>query len=163
MPKPSLRDEYIFIRKYWGSFWALYAYLLRIFTFKNPFKESSAFIATRKIKKINAYEEPLQREDYNSFSSALVAEAPLVSVIIPTLNRYRYLEDALHDLEKQTYKNFEVIIFDQSDDFNENFYRQFALRIKVQHQKEKLLWTARNHAIQLSNADYLLFLMMIRG
>jgi glycosyltransferase involved in cell wall biosynthesis len=31
-------------------------------------------------------------------------EQPLVSVIIPTLNRYVYLKDVMEDLEKQDYK-----------------------------------------------------------
>jgi glycosyltransferase involved in cell wall biosynthesis len=81
----------------------------------------------------------------------------LVAVIIPTLNRYQYLKDALHDLEKQSYKNFEVIVVDQSEQFNRSFYNQFALCLKIIKQKEKLLWTARNKAVKLTKAEYLLF------
>src|SRR5258706_10046648 len=39
LEKPSLKDEYIFLRKYWGKAWTAFALLLRIFTFKNIFKE----------------------------------------------------------------------------------------------------------------------------
>jgi glycosyltransferase involved in cell wall biosynthesis len=67
------------------------------------------------------------------------------------------LKDALRDLEKQSYQNFEVIIIDQSEKFREEFYQEFNLQLQVRHQKEKLLWTARNNAIKLSTADYLLF------
>lgn len=153
----SLTDEYIFVRKYWGTFWATFAFMLRIFSLKNPLKETKAYFSTKKIKRINPYKEPLQYVDFETFQSPLLASQPLVSVIIPTLNRYEYLKDVLHDLEKQCYKNFEVIVIDQSDDFQEDFYKKFKLNFKIIRQKEKLLWTARNRAIKASAADYLLF------
>ena len=81
----------------------------------------------------------------------------MVSVIIPTLNRYDLLADSLHDLEKQSYKNFEVIIVDQSDNFSQEYYSSFNLRFSLFHQKEKLLWTARNRAVQNAKGNYLLF------
>ena len=61
------------------------------------------------------------------------------------------------DLEKQSYKNFDVIVVDQSENFNEAFYRPYKLNMKVIHQEEKLLWTARNLAIKESKADFFLF------
>ncbi len=153
----SLIDEYIFIRKYWGTFWATFALLLRIFTFKNPFKEIYAYYATRKVNRINAYESALEYRDFETFQSPLIASKPLVAVIIPTLNRYNYLKDVLHDLEKQSYRNFEVIVVDQSDDFQSDFYNRFNLRLKIIRQTEKLLWTARNKAVKATGAEYLLF------
>ncbi|HXL56437.1 MAG TPA: glycosyltransferase family A protein [Chitinophagaceae bacterium] len=153
----TLVDEYIFIRKYWGKFWATFAFILRIFTFKNPFIEIKAYHATRKIKRINVYESALEYRDFETFESPLIASKPLVAVIIPTLNRYNYLKDVLHDLEKQSYRNFEVIVVDQSDDFQNDFYEAFNLQLKIIHQKEKLLWTARNNAVKATDAEYLLF------
>ena len=153
----SLIDEYIFIRKYWGTFWATFALLLRIFTFKNPFKEIYAYYATRKVNRINAYESALEYRDFETFQSPLIASKPLVAVIIPTLNRYNYLKDVLHDLEKQSYRNFEVIVVDQSDDFQSDFYNRFNLPLKIIRQTEKLLWTARNKAVKATGAEYLLF------
>ena len=153
----SLTDEYTFVRKYWGTPWATFAFLLRLSTFKNPFKEIRAYYATRKIDRINVYKPALEYEDFKTFQSPLIASKPSVAVIIPTLNRYNYLKDVLHDLEKQSYKNFEVLVFDQSNDFDEEFYTQFRLTLHVHHQKEKLLWTARNNAIKATNAEYLLF------
>ena len=157
LPRPTLKDEYTFLRKYWGTPWASFALLLRLITFKNPFKEVRAYVATAKIKRINAYQHPLADDSYTAFQSPLITQAPLVAVIIPTLNRYQYLKDVLTDLEKQVYKNFEVLVFDQSDNFDETFYNQFNITIKVHHQKKKLLWTARNNAVKATNASYLLF------
>lgn len=157
LPSPTIQDEYTFVRKYWGSHWALYALLRRLISFKNPFVEIYSFIKTRRIKRENPYIKPIDYSSYNTYNSTLVNQQPLISVIIPTLNRYVYLKDVLEDLEKQDYKNFDVIVVDQSEPFQEEFYKQFKLNLKAIHQKEKLLWTARNRAIRESKADYLLF------
>lgn len=157
LPAPTLKDEYTFVRKYWGTPWATFALLVRLITFKNPFKEITAYFATSKIKRINAHAQPFIDTSYATFQSSLVVAAPLVAVIIPTLNRYTYLKDVLHDLEKQSYKNFEVIVFDQSDNFDSNFYDQFNISIRLTYQKQKLLWTARNNAVKVTTAQYLLF------
>jgi len=155
--KLSLKDEYIFIRKYWGSMWATFVLIRRIGSLKNPFRELKYYFATREVQKIDVYKNANSYDDYNSFNSGLIAANPRVAVIIPTLNRYRYLQDALLDLERQSYKNFEVIIVDQSTECNQSFYTQFKLQLKVIQQKEKLLWTARNRAVKSTTAEYLLF------
>ena len=155
--KPSLKDEYIFVCKYWGKMWAIFALLQRLLFFHNPIREIKAFASASKTKTINPYLNPVKREDYNSFDSVLLKEKPLVAVIIPTLSRYVYLKDVLEDLEKQDYTNFEVIIVDQSEPFQSEFYKSFNLRLNVINQKEKMLWTARNNAIKATKASYLLF------
>lgn len=157
LPGPSINDEYLFVCKYWGAYWGLYALLRRLFSFKNPLVEIAAYLKAKKTKRFNPYENPINQDSYKNFQSTLVKQQPLISVIIPTLNRYVYLKDVLEDLEKQDYKNFDVIVVDQSEPFQEEFYKKFKLNLKVIHQKEKLLWTARNKAIRESKAEYLLF------
>ena len=157
LDKPSLQDEYTFIFKYWGRHWAVFALLQRLLTFHNPFSEIGAYSKASSVKRIKPYADPIVRKDYVEFKSPLVETQPLVAVIIPTLNRYEYLKDVMEDLEKQDYKNFEVIVVDQSSPFEEDFYKQFNLRLNVAYQKERLLWTARNNAIKKSKAEYLLF------
>ncbi len=156
LPQPTLKDEYIFIKKYGGNLWAGYALLLRLATFKNPFKEVYCYASTRHIKKQDLFNNPLPYH-YDAFESPLVAVSPKVAVIIPTLNRYEYLQDVLLDLEKQSYRNFEVIIVDQSEKFRKEFYNRFNLNIKLIYQFDKALWTARNKAVQATDAEYLLF------
>lgn len=152
-PLPAA-DEYRFIRKYFHSFWAGYILLLRIFSLKNPFREVNAYRKGRKQKRYFA--NPIVYPDYESFESELIAANPLVSVIIPTLNRYEYLEDVMQDLENQDYQNFEVIVVDQTEDFQEAFYKNRKLKLTYWYQKEKALWKARNSAIKRAKGNYIL-------
>ena len=154
---PTLNDEYYFIRKYYKSFWAIYILIIRMATFHNPIKELAAFIKTRNTKKINVYQTTYHYPEYENFNSPLLAANPFITIIIPTLNRYTYLEDVLKDLESQDYKNFEVISIDQSEPFDADFYKNRNLNLQVVHQKEKALWLARNTGVKMAKGDYLLF------
>ncbi len=155
--KPNISDNYRFIRKYFHPFWSWYVLALRILTLHNPIKEIGAFFKNHRVKRINLYKKVYPHEpSFQQFKSNLLNSAPRVSVIIPTLNRYPYLKDALQDLEQQDYKNFEVIIVDQSEPFQPEFYEQFQLDLKLIRQEEKALWLARNTAIKVSDAEYLL-------
>ncbi|WP_410004696.1 glycosyltransferase family 2 protein [Aequorivita nionensis] len=149
-------DEYRFLRKYFHPVWVFYVLMLRFFSFKNPFREISAWKKSGDVKRSDYLKNPILYDDWNSFKSLLVEEKPFVSVVIPTLNRYEYLKDVLEDLEKQDYKNFEVIIVDQSNPFQNDFYKKFNLDIKLVQQTERALWLARNHAVEISKGEYIL-------
>ena len=151
-----IEDEYRFIRSYFNKLWVYYTFLLRLLTFHNPFKEFQAFFNTRKVNQINIFTAYLKYPKWDNFNSKIVQQQPKVSVIIPTLNRYTYLKDVLNDLEKQDYTNFDVIVVDQSEPFQELFYKEFSLKLRVIRQQEKALWLARNTAIKTSNAGFLL-------
>ncbi|MBK8982157.1 MAG: glycosyltransferase family 2 protein [Ignavibacteria bacterium] len=154
--KISVRDEYVFIRKYY-KWHGVYYYLIKnLLSLHNPVKEISAFFVTRNIEKTELIKPHLKYEKYNEFESQLVNSNPKVSVIIPTLNRYKYLKDVLEDLEKQDHKNFEVIIADQTDNPDKEFYKKFNLVIRVIYQKEKGQWLARNEAAGMCTGDYFL-------
>ncbi len=149
-------DEYLFLRKNFHTAWIWYVLTVRLLSFKNPFREVSAFAKARSIKRVNEHETPFTYPHYLDFSSSLIEQEPLVSIIIPTLNRYPYLKDVMEDLEKQDYKNFEVIVVDQSEPFQKKFYDQFDLDVLLIHQVEKALWLARNTAIKKSKGEYIL-------
>lgn len=151
---PTLQDEYRFIKKYWGSKWCLYIFLIRVLGLHNPLKEIRAFIYTLHVKKnvLGAKVIP-----YKQFDETDINKNDLVSIIIPTLNRYDYLKDTLQDLCHQTFTNFEVIVTDQSNQFDTTFYESFPLNIVLIRQEEKLLWTARNNAIKKSKGSLILF------
>lgn len=151
-----LQDEYIFLFKNFHKAWVYYVLLIRILTLHNPFSEIISFLKTKKTKRFDFSKNHYKYLDYELFDSKLLQEKPMVSVIIPTLNRYVYLKDVLCDLENQTYKNFEVIIVDQTDDFQEQFYKGWNLDLRFWFQEEKALWRARNEAIQSSKGKYIL-------
>jgi len=154
-----LQDEYYFIKKYFNPVWVLYILFIRLITFKNPFKEITSLFLVKRVKRNTCLTNPIiDTGKWRNYDSSLVKEKPMVSVIIPTLNRYKYLKDVLEDLEKQEYSNFEVIIVDQSYPFHREFYNSFSLKLTVIYQKEQALWKARNTAVQKSKgALYLLF------
>ena len=149
-------DEYLFFRKNFHKAWVYYVLLFRLFTLRNPFVELNAFLKTRSVKRENYAKDYLQYTGYDAFESKLLFQKPLVSVIIPTLNRYEYLKDVFKDLENQTYTHFEVIVVDQTDAFREDFYKGWNLDLHFWFQEEKALWKARNEAIKVSKGDYIL-------
>lgn len=150
-------DEYRFVRKYFHSLWSLYCLIIRIVTFHNPFIEIRSFLKTKNIKRVDSSAHPFSYREYEGFKSNLIRTNPLISIIIPTLNRYEYLRDVLNDLEIQTYKNFEVILVDQSENFDAAFYEGWKFQLRFWKQEEKALWNARNSAIKAAKGDLLLF------
>src|SRR5690554_6145567 len=151
-----LEDEYRFFRKNFHKLWVLYVLAFRLVTLHNPFKEIYAFWKTRKVRRQSHVQNHFSYPEYDNFQSKLIKEEPLVSVIIPTLNRYEFLTDVFKDLENQTYKNFEVIVVDQTDDFRDEFYQGWNLDLKYWYQEEKALWKARNEAIKSAAGEYIL-------
>lgn len=155
----GLKDNYRFVRRHFGNSHALQILIYRLLLLKNPVKEIAGYLASKNIKPAgNRFDEmhSAVMEEFEKFKSPLVEGAPKVSVIIPTLNRYEYLKDVLKDLETQSYKNFEVIVVDQSDDFDSAFYEGWNLNLKLSRQSEKALWKARNDAIKSAEGEYIL-------
>lgn len=155
----DIYDNYRFTRRFFNPGISVYILLLRIISFHNPVNELRGFIKSLKVKRVDLYKQnvwPLIATQYLNFISDLTNQAPLVSVVIPTLNRYTYLKDVLSDLENQDYKNFEVIVCDQSDNFDESFYKGWELDLVLLRQKEKALWLARNSSIRAAKGDYIL-------
>lgn len=151
-----VKDEYRFIKKYYNPVWLIYVLFVRLFTLKNPFREIAGVIATVRVKRINLYQSVNRWEAYSRFTSALMKSNPMVSVVIPTLSRYPYLKDVLKDLEAQDYKNIEVILVDQTEPFQKDFYDGWKLDLTVVYQQEKALWKARNSAIKMAKGEIIL-------
>lgn len=149
-------DNYKFVAKYFGKGKLTYVLFLRILCLNNPILELMGFIKAFKIRKIDITLNHFEYQDFDTFQSQFIQSNPLISVVIPTLNRYKYLRDVLKNLEAQDYQNFEVIICDQTDVIPDDFYDGWNLNIQLIKQEEKALWLARNRSIQEANGEIIL-------
>ncbi len=80
----------------------------------------------------------------------------MLSIILPSLNRYEYVVALLNDLEQQTYKDFELIIVDQSS----QKYRLPSSSFPINHlpSEAKGPCNAKNIGARASSGELLLFL-----
>lgn len=85
---------------------------------------------------------------------------PLVSVVIPTLNRSSMLTRAIESVCQQTYKNIEIIVIDDYSDSPvqlDNYYCCYS--IIISRNQERLGGAAsRNRGAELANGTYISFL-----
>ncbi len=149
-------DNYKFVAKYFGKAKLVYVLILRILCLNNPILEILGFIQALRIKRIDITLNHKVYSDFETFQSPLIQSNPLITVVIPTLNRYEYLKDVLRDLEAQDYQHFEVIICDQSENVPQNFYEGWKLKIQLIKQEEKALWLARNTSIKMAKGEFVI-------
>lgn len=84
---------------------------------------------------------------------------PLVSVIIPTFNRWSYLRQTIDSVLEQTYSNIEIIVVDDgSTDETSDCLQSYGDRIRVISQANRGGTVARNVGIAAAKGDYLTFL-----
>ena len=86
---------------------------------------------------------------------------PLVSVIMNCYNGQKYLEESIESVLSQTYKNWELIFWDnQSADKSAEIFKLYKdKRLKYFLSKEHTtLYKARNLAIEKSSGDFIAFL-----
>ena len=80
-----------------------------------------------------------------------------VSVIIPTLNEERYIEDCLKSLKKQSFKNYEIIVSDGlSTDNTVKIAKKYTKN--VISSKNKGIGDGRNKGAKIAKGEILLFL-----
>jgi len=86
-------------------------------------------------------------------------EAPLVSVIVPIYNVAIYLHQCVNSILEQSYKNIEIILVnDGSTDDGRIICESFAKkddRVRVIHQKNKGLVSARKLGLANTSGDYI--------
>lgn len=84
-----------------------------------------------------------------------------VSIVLPIYNVEKYLSECIESILKQTHKNFELIMIDDGSTDNSGAiadqYEKKDRRIKVFHQKNSGVSTARNVGIDHASGDYVCF------
>lgn len=84
---------------------------------------------------------------------------PLVSVVIPTYNNGRYLQEAIESVLNQTYINYEIIVVD--DGSTDNTYQvlePYLDKIKYVFQENQGAAKARNRGIEIAQGKFIAFL-----
>lgn len=85
----------------------------------------------------------------------------LVSVIIPVYNSENFIERCIDSVLKQTYKNIEVILINDGSEDNSGkiceSYLKKDERVRVEHQSNLGVSTARNQGIKISRGHYIQF------
>ena len=90
-----------------------------------------------------------------------MSKQPLVSVIINCFNGEKYLREALNSVIAQTYKNWEIIFWDnQSTDQSAGIFKSYNdKRLKYYYASSYTsLYQARNYAIKKCNGEFIAFL-----
>ena len=84
-----------------------------------------------------------------------------ISIIVPIYNSEEYLIQCVNSLRNQSYRNIEIILIDDgSNDSSLQLCEMLASidnRIKVYHQENHGLSSARNKGIELATGDYIGF------
>lgn len=85
----------------------------------------------------------------------------LISVIVPVYNVESYLEKCIESIQNQSYKSLEIILVnDGSTDSSGDICDKYAAcdkRIRVIHQKNGGISSARNTGLEVANGDYIAF------
>ncbi|NNC45269.1 MAG: glycosyltransferase family 2 protein, partial [Winogradskyella sp.] len=89
-------------------------------------------------------------------------KTPLISIIVPCYNQAKYLDEALHSVFIQSYKNWEcIIVNDGSFDDTESVAAQWTKKDKryvYLYQENSGLSSARNAGLRKACGDYIQFL-----
>jgi glycosyltransferase involved in cell wall biosynthesis len=84
---------------------------------------------------------------------------PLVSVIIPTYNRWPMVGEAVESVLRQTSKSFELIVVDDgSTDRTVKELQKYGLNVRLVSQLRSGVAAARNYGATIAQGSYLAFL-----
>lgn len=84
---------------------------------------------------------------------------PLVSVIITTYNRSKFLEQAIVSVANQTYKNIEIVVID--DGSKENYAEEICVKFQnctYYYKENGGISSARNYGVKQSKGEFIAFL-----
>ena len=93
---------------------------------------------------------------------SIIADDPLISVIIPVYNVENYLRECLDSVLAQTYSNYEVLLIDDgSTDSSFDICCEYCdkdKRFKVYQKENGGASSARNYGLDCAAGEYLYFL-----
>ncbi len=88
---------------------------------------------------------------------------PEISIILPTYNRFKYIDRAIKSILNQTFKNWELIIIDDGSNEDKTYklvkdYINKNTNIRYIYQSNMKQSIARNVGIKLANSNYVCFI-----
>jgi len=106
---------------------------------------------------------PNSKEEQNEKTEVESTENAEVSIIIPCYNAERFLDEVFVGLEKQTFKNFELICINDGSKDNtlsvlRSWEKRSSLKITVIDKENGGVSAARNDGIKAARGKYILFL-----
>lgn len=88
-------------------------------------------------------------------------DQPLISIVVPIYNSAKTIKKCVQSILNQSYKNFELLLIDDgSKDNSFVLCQSMAMmdsRIKVYHQENGGVSSARNYGIRVATGDYICF------
>ena len=89
-------------------------------------------------------------------------DKPLISIIMNCYNGEKYLHKSLNSVLEQTYKNWEIIFWDnQSNDKSAKIFKDYKddrLKYYCADSHIEILYRARNYALKKANGEFIAFL-----
>ena len=91
-----------------------------------------------------------------------INEQPLVSIIMNCYNGETYLQESINSVLSQTYKNWEIIFWDnQSNDKSVKIFKDYKdgrLKYYLAASHIEILYKVRNYALKKANGEFIAFL-----
>lgn len=157
--RPALRfsDEMTFARCCFSRTWATYACVRAVASgYVSAWTAFNAWQNTASVTR-GSKRQPDRCDDERQ---ELLEHQPRVSVLIPTVDRYPFLEVLLDQLRTQTVTPFEIVVIDQTrKDRRITLKSKFTdLPLQVIEQDEPGQCSSRNAGLQVCSGSHILFL-----
>ncbi|MGB5572595.1 MAG: glycosyltransferase family 2 protein, partial [Thermoanaerobaculia bacterium] len=152
-----IEDEVRFLGLQVGKFWSRWAMLRALLDGRIPPRD------LRRLAELNKLSLSGGRKPRNLTRTpgSGDVESGSVSVLIPTLNRYEYLETLLGQIAKQTVQPSQVIVVDQTAPARRRSDLRMEhpnLPLEVMYREEPGQCSSRNAGLQAATGKYILFL-----
>jgi len=158
-PPPSSADEARIVERHLGARWAVFAFL------RGVRKGTTSVTAAPAV--LRALREPRLAAPVTAglpipepAAAAVPASEPRVTVLVPTVGRYPFVEQLLVQLDGQSRRPDEVVVVDQNPEAERRDLRVIApdLPLEVLHLLPPGQCTARNLGLRASTGTHILFL-----
>ncbi len=154
-----LEDEMRFVYYRFGRFWLRWSLMRSVLTKATGLREAITLRGSLEREPAPATPPPLREAGVADGSSRPVTRRT-VTVLIPTVDRYPYLEQLLEQLGRQTVRPLEVIVVDQTapERRRADLAAKFpSLPLRVLHLDRAGQCSSRNAGLEASAGDCILF------